>query len=279
MQIDRMEFIQELEVEQQLRENIRKVIKIVKSRKKQQLLEAQEEEQYLRNVIRKLIAEGSTPDQEPAPAASTGINVLEDLLKKIIPVLQADYKLLTTDEQQRQSFRAHVLNGVKNTIAPMKAVLSAPDPDDDPESLEEVVDVDIGDEEKFIDIEDKPEEEPEPEVSPEQEFGAGLEDHDETGRNMAFQTYKKIESNIVDSYDLIANEEDRALFYDYLLTNLKLYFDKFEDELAGNLQEPTTPEYEKAKEDPAGGMDTGLDDPMAAAEDEEIALQEIYIQL
>ena len=279
MQIDRMEFIQELEVEQQLRENIRKVIKIVKSRKKQQLLEAQEEEQYLRNVIRKLIAEGSTPDQEPAPAASTGINVLEDLLKKIIPVLQADYKLLTTDEQQRQSFRAHVLNGVKNTIAPMKAVVSAPDPDDDPESLEEVVDVDIGDEEKFIDIEDKPEEEPEPEASPEQEFGAGLEDHDETGRNMAFQTYKKIESNIVDSYDLIANEEDRALFYDYLLTNLKLYFDKFEDELAGNLQEPTTPEYEKAKEDPAGGMDTGLDDPMAAAEDEEIALQEIYIQL
>ena len=71
--------------------------------------------------------------------------------------------------------------------------------------------------------------------------------------------------------NLIANEEDRALFYDYLLTNLKLYFDKFEDELAGNLQEPTTPEYEKAKEDPAGGMDTGLDDPMAAAEDEEIA--------
>ena len=269
MQIDRMEFIQELEVEQQLRENIRKVIKIVKSRKKQQLLEAQEEEQYLRNVIRKLIAEGSTPDQEPAPAASTGINVLEDLLKKIIPVLQADYKLLTTDEQQRQSFRAHVLNGVKNTIAPMKAVLSAPDPDDDPESLEEVVDVDIGDEEKFIDIEDKPEEEPEPEASPEQEFGAGLEDHDETGRNMAFQTYKKIESNIVDSYDLIANEEDRSLFYDYLLTNLKLYFDKFEDELAGNMEEPTTPEYEQAKDDKEElGVGT-----------EEEPLQEIYLEI
>ena len=80
------------------------------------------------------------------------------------------------------------------------------------ELIEELVDIDIGDEEKFIDIEDKPEEEPEPEASPEEEFGAGLEDHDETGRNMAYQTYKKIESNIVDAYDLIANEEDRALF-------------------------------------------------------------------
>ena len=37
------------------------------------------------------------------------------------------------------------------------------------------------------------------------------------------------------------------LFYDYLLTNLKLYFDKFEDELAPSLEEPTTPEYEAEK--------------------------------
>tara|TARA_R100000008_G_scaffold76685_1_gene56694 strand:+ start:2711 stop:3514 length:804 start_codon:yes stop_codon:yes gene_type:complete len=267
MQIDRKEFIEELKVEDLLRENIRKVIRIVKNRKQQKLDEAKEEERYLRTIIRKVIAEGVVPDQDPAPAKSTGINVLEDLLKKIIPILQDDYKLLTTDEQQRQSFRAHILNGVKNSIAPMRAVLAAPDADDE-KGLEEVVDIDIGDEEKFIDIEDKPKEEPEPEASPEEQFGAGLEDHDETGRNMAFQTYKKIESNIVDSYDLIANEEDRALFYDYLLTNLKLYFDKFEDELAGNMEEPTTPEYEKAKEEPSevGG-------------DEELALQEIYLEL
>jgi len=268
MQIDRTEFIEELKVEELLRENIRKVIRIVKNRRQQKLSEVLQEEEYLRTIIRKVIAEGSTPDQDPSPAASTGINVLEDLLKKIIPILQADYKLLTTDEQQRQSFRAHVLNGVKNTIAPMKAVLAAPG-DEDPESLEEIVDIDIGDEEKFIDIEDKPEEEPEPEASPEEKFGVGLEDHDETGRNMAFQTYKKIESNIVDSYDLIANEEDRSLFYDYLLTNLKLYFDKFEDELAGNMEEPTTPEYEQAKDDKEElGVGT-----------EEEPLQEIYLEI
>ena len=29
----------------------------------------------------------------------------------------------------------------------------------------------------------------------------------------------------------------------------KLYFDKFEDQLATELQEPTTPEYEQAKQE------------------------------
>ena len=48
------------------------------------------------------------------------------------------------------------------------------------------------------------------------------------------------------------------MFYDYLLTNLKLYFDKFEDELKANLPEPTTPEYEKAKgEEELGGAEEG----------------------
>ena len=38
------------------------------------------------------LAEGQTPDVDPAPNKSTGINVLEELLKKIIPVLETDYK-------------------------------------------------------------------------------------------------------------------------------------------------------------------------------------------
>jgi hypothetical protein len=39
----------------------------------------------------------------------------------------------------------------------------------------------------------------------------------------------------------------QKLFEDYLITNLKLYFDKFEDELSTTLEEPTTPEYEEEK--------------------------------
>jgi hypothetical protein len=51
----------------------------------------------------------------------------------------------------------------------------------------------------------------------------------------------------VDAYDMLADEEDQNLFYDYLLTNMLLYFDKFEDALAGSLPDTTTPEYEKEK--------------------------------
>ena len=35
---------------------------------------------------------------------------------------------------------------------------------------------------------------------------------------------------------------------DYLVTNLKMYLDKFEDELIDMVDEPTTSAYDKAKE-------------------------------
>ena len=70
-----------------------------------------------------------------------------------------------------------------------------------------------------------------------------IEGAEETGRNVAFDTFKKIGTNIVDAYDVLGSEEDRDLFYDYLITNLKLYFDKFESDLS-TVEEPTTDEYE-----------------------------------
>ena len=39
----------------------------------------------------------------------------------------------------------------------------------------------------------------------------------------------------------------RKQYYDYLITNLKLYFDTWESELEGTPEEPTTPEYEQEK--------------------------------
>ena len=49
------------------------------------------------------------------------------------------------------------------------------------------------------------------------------------------------------------------------MTNLKLYFDKFEDEMAGpELEEPTTPEYEDEKAD----LDLGAEDDLGGAEEE-----------
>ena len=118
------------------------------------------------------------------------------------------------------------------------------------ESISEAdVEIEVGEEEglagkeEFIDIDgdNTPEEETE-----EEKFG--IQGEDETGRNIAFSSFERIEQAIVDSYSLLSNDNDRELFYDYLITNIKLYFDKFEDELLRTLPEPTTPEYEAEKD-------------------------------
>ena len=114
MRIDRKEFIEELV----LRENISRAIRIVQDKRKKQKLSSLKEERELRALVRKLLVEA---DADKAPHKSTGINVLEDLLKKIVPVVEQDYKQLTTDPTQRESFRAHIINAVQNTIAPVAA--------------------------------------------------------------------------------------------------------------------------------------------------------------
>ena len=97
---------------------------------------------------------------------------------------------------------------------------------------------------------------------------------DMTGRNFAENTFNKIEKQIGEAYALLGDLEDKDVFYDYLITNIKLYFDKFEDELSRVLPEPTTPEYEKEKDELESELDDGeeeatfgLDDP-EALEDE-----------
>ena len=126
-------------------------------------------------------------------------------------------------------------------------------------ALAEDIEIEVGQDEdlnKFIDIrtpqEKEKEEGPEDPADPREEFGKGLEALDATGRNMAYNTFKKIEKNIIDSYDLLDNPDDQELFYDYLIANTKLYFDKFEDQLAVNVEEPTNQAYETAKEQEPG---------------------------
>ena len=225
-----------------LRENIRHIIKIVKKKKLEEQKQIFLTENMLRKVIRKLLAE-KAPVPDEIPNRSTGINVLEELLKKIIPVLEIDFKSLTTDDEQRGSFRAHILNGIQKILAVADTNADAVIVDD----VKEDIDVTISDDDRFIDIE------PEKDVDPKDNFSKGLEDSslDQTGRNVAFNSFKKIEQNILDSYELLDNSEDKKLFYDYLLTNVKLYFDKFEDELSGDVPNITTPEYEEAAEEEA----------------------------
>ena len=249
--------------EQKLRRYIRQ--KIAKT-----LREQEEKEYQLRQVIRKILKEGDVSDIHPH--RSTAINTLEDVLKKAIPTLRKDYKNLTTDQDQRSSFRSHILKAIKDSLAPAinnakfgmgGALLSEPAPEDvkgeEPEEDEELgdldaelealeeadIDIDItgdedpidkGDEEKKLNVE--PDEEPDEK----EDFGTGLEDMDETGRNMAYTSFRKISQYILDAFDMLANPKDKEVFMDYLLTNLKLYFDKFESELQKTVDEPDSPE-------------------------------------
>ena len=236
--------------EKELRSIIRQYIGLVKEKRLN-------EEKDLRSIIGALLEqelstlnEKQTADVDPTPNKSTGINVLEDLLKKIIPVLETDYKSMTTDPEQRTSFRAHIIQAIINTLTPVEANTEAGESPD--EELEEEIDIQITDKEdpeqdKFIDIRtDAEKAEDEGPEDPRDAFG--IEGADETGRNIAYSSFKKIESNIIDSYELLSNDEDQELFYDYLIANAKLYFDKFESELDPDIEEPTNNAYEMAKE-------------------------------
>lgn len=233
----REDFIQERKIRKFIQERIKKVYK-------QKLVKKNIQEAKLRFYIQNLIKEATT-EIEDAPHENTGINILADLLKKIIPTLETDYKTLTTNEEQRRSFRAHITNAVKMSLNRLEINKDAENPEID---ITEALDINVededeleldNDEDKFIDIEDKPT--PEDDV---EEDVFTIPGEDTTGRNLALQSFDKIENQITDAYSILSNEEDKKLFNDYLITNLKLYFDKFENELS-NVEEPTTDEYEE----------------------------------
>ena len=241
MSIDRTEFMEE----QMLREHIRKAINIVLDKNEKKAKAQLNEEKQLRTVIRKLILQEKEAVADESPHNSTGINVLEDLLKNIIPVIEKDFKRMTTEPTQRESFRAHIVKGAEDLLAPPEVNLTAGGDQAPVMEQEEGVEIEIEDDptedNAFIDIDGDG-------VPDEEEDAFGIEGQDETGRNFAELTFKKVSQQILDAYDLLSNSQDRTLFHDYLLTNLKLYFDKFENELQTTVPEPTTPEYEAEKE-------------------------------
>ena len=251
MTIDRNQII----AEELIREHVRKRIAI-------KLEEQAFAEEKIRKVVRQLI-EAETGTEEAS--RSTGINVLADLLQNIVPTLEDDYKMLTTSEEQRESFKNHIVHAVENSLRPIEANTQG---EKQTESIEYVVDADTLLEKISIDLD--PQDDGKEAQSIEGEFididndgepddFVELDDQNETGRNFAQASYKRVEKQIVDAYDMLADEKDKDVFYDYLVTNLLLYFDKFEDELQNSLSPVSTPEYEQEKEDPTDDVEQGVD--------------------
>ena len=236
--------------ERLLREVVQKAIKKVLKENKEV---EKKEEHALREVVRKMLLQEKTPVGDEAPHESTGINMLRRTLKKIIPTIRDDYMSLTTDADQRKSYMAHLINGVDNILAPIETNFDAPGEAPDME-LGEEIEIDVGGEDdKFLDIGDMglDDEEEKEEVDDDVEMvtrGLDADENDETGRNVAISTFKQVQNSIVDDFENLANDEDREIYHDYLKTNILLWRDKFESNLSDKLPEPTTPEYEKEKQ-------------------------------
>ena len=269
----REQMVQEIMNESLVRDAIRGILKEkFTGRMKQFIRESVHTENMIRNVCRSLLKENRksllSEKIEDIPHNSTGINVLEDLLEKIIPIIEDDYKNLTSDKEQRKSFRAHIINGVKNTLAPLKVNAQTDGLFVEDQMIEDDLNVVVGgkthvpavpvdkdddrpkdpsapeNQPEFIDIEKKKKDKEADEYE-----GFAIPGEDETGRNFALITFKKIEKQIQEAYGLLASDEDRDLFYEFLMSNLKLYFDKFESELETAVAEPYSQSYEDAKKD------------------------------
>ncbi len=278
--INREEFAQEMK----LRENIRKAIRAVKNRRQKLQLQEQKNDNQLRNLIRDLLIEAQTAVTATAKHASTGINSLEDLLKNsnILSVLEVGYKSLTTDPIQRTSYRNHILVAVEKALAPEESTKEAGDTEVEVEETEEVggalaedIDIDVGipeDDPDFIDVEEK-EVKSDGEIEKE-EFA--IEGEDLTGRNKAYTDFQSIQKVILRAYDDLDNPEDLNMFEEYLIKNLALYFDKYEAELKGDVEEPAA-----AAAAELGGPGTAEDEGVPGEEEIEtdLELQEVLKHL
>ena len=270
MKIDRQEFLQEL----RLRKQIRKAIQVIRERKLSKYAGLLEEEIRLRSLVRRLLKEEGEGDE------STGITYLRRDLKKILDELETGYTSLRTSKEQRDSYRTHILNAIQDLLVRGDVNFNATpdkDPDERVADLEEAIGVAVGDGQpdprKRIDIgRAKADEEPTDKVqaSEKEELDSfALTGQDLTGAKGALRSMKQIENVIVNTYADLYDPNDRDVYADYLITNLQLYFDEFEDELQKILPEPVNPDYEQRKAasattgdefEPEPEPDTGLMD-------------------
>jgi nicotinic acid mononucleotide adenylyltransferase len=230
--VDRKDFLEEIQLRKIIREGIKKKIK----EREESVLK---EEQQLRLVIRKLLNE----KQKDEPRhANTGINLLKDLLKTIVPSIEDDYKDLTTNPEQVKSFRAHLLNGVINVFKSADGLQGQPEAGAEEITEQEVVDPSQPTDPRFIPIK-------KPQVVKQEPVDTfTIQGLDRTGANVAKTTFRKIENKIKNTYENLTDPKDREMFKDYLVTNLKLHMDIFDNEMKTNVKEPSTPEYEKEKQ-------------------------------
>jgi len=135
------------------------------------------------------------------------------------------------------------------------------------EELEEEIDVDVNEDEEDVDAKpaapvaspdqkgadpgnfaqlDKAQEQDLSKQVKSKEF-IKLPGEDPTGRNIASETFPLISTSIAEDYAILSLQKDKEDYKNYMLANLKAYFDQYEQKIAANVSEPYSPEYEKVK--------------------------------
>ena len=258
---------QEKRLRMKIREGLKRYFN-AKSQEHEKQISKIIEEHHLRYNLRHILFEQLISEAEDPTTDihdNTGINTLKDMLKNtnVLATLRDTYKTLTTNEEQKKSFRAHIVQWVQDTLAPVKLNDVSAEPQELPSPMAEqqlgidILGVNDEDKKKFIDAKDGSEKETQPQ--PEEEELTTLSGEDTTGRNKAERIYPNIEKSIVDYYGELDNPEDQEMFFDYLIANLKLYFDKWDGEMSAIApQEPTNVQYDQAKStEEAPGLSAG----------------------
>ena len=249
-----------------MREYIRNKIR---SHLNESIRREEEQEYQLRLVIRDIIKEAK---ENANPHPNTGINKLRDSFRKAKATIKSKFQQLTTDPEQRKTFRAHMLNAFEKLFFELDALNAKGLPEEEPEGddmdLQAPPDETLGDDTggdvedeidailKEVKVELEPDVEADQEETGEDEqtkkdfekktkeneekesFNDNIEAGDTTGRNQAFDTFRLVQSYFSDAYLDLDNEDDKKMFKDWCLYNMKLLLDNYEDQLAAAPEEP-----------------------------------------
>ena len=237
---------QEIVEEMVLREQIRKVIRIVKERRRKADAQMLNEEKELRSVLRKIILSeaGAMDPVDTAPRSNSTVkNHLEDLFQNTIKQVLDDYESLG-EKEEREGFFAGFLAGLRNKFDEFDGIT---DTADVAGPLDEAIDIDIEDEgpiapDVFIpggeDSDLAPEEEPEdegPVVAPEEQTPEY-----KLGYNIAQETLPKVETQVMKGYEQFSKvgDQQRANVYkDWAIINYGLHMINKEKLITGEFPE------------------------------------------
>ena len=276
---------EELAEELVLRENVRKIIKIVRRKHSAVLTESQMDERRLRGVIQELLMEA----KKIATYDNTGKNELNVFLlnSSFLSTLETTYRKLTTSFEQRKSYIDHLVIAVEGYLNQLNSLAS----DDTAELTEEeetlnisIEDDDPADDPNFMGDAlangDTPEEdEAKLGDSEEVEFEKFvIKGKDMTGAKNAYADFSNTKDILRQAYARLSAPDDQASFAAELPTQIILYGKAWEKTL-----QPEVDVSPDIAADAGGELEAGPD-PMAVEPEDDIAnieLQELvkYLNL